>query len=226
MGEREARRLPAMEAAGTDAVGGGGFLVGALGRLDSYVGTEATRTSIIGNAIKYKYISIKNNKYQLEPAGENLIQVLDRLKINLYKEKTVETNQWLKQISRGELTPAEAVAMEAKELRNNILNNKEVIPAPITSRALPENSLGLCPTCNRPVYENSKGFYCSGFRLGCKFTLWKNDRNMEGSGVSIDRDLVKELLQTGAATRADSELKLEVNQETKKTVLKISKMKS
>lgn len=189
------------------------------------IGTEATRTSIIGNAIKYNYISIKNNKYQLEPAGEKLIQVLDRLKINLYKEKTVETNQWLKQISRGELTPAEAVAMEAKELRKNILNNTEVIPAPITNRDLPENSLGLCPICNRPVYENSKGFYCLGFRLGCKFTLWKNDRNLEGTGVVMDRDLVKELLQSGAATRLEAQLKLEINQETKRTFIKINKVK-
>ena len=36
MGEREARRPPAMESAGTDAVGGGGFLVGALGSRQEY----------------------------------------------------------------------------------------------------------------------------------------------------------------------------------------------
>ena len=189
------------------------------------IGTEATRTSIIGNAIRYNYISIKNNKYQLEMAGEKLIQVLDRLQINLYKEKTVETNQWLKQISRGEMTPEEAVALEAKELRKNIVNNKEVIPAPITERLLPENCLGLCPICNRPVYENSKGYYCSGYKLGCKFTLWKNDRNLEGTGIVIDRELVKELLQKGIATRLDSNLKLSFNKEKNRAYLNMEKAK-
>ena len=183
------------------------------------IGTEATRTSIIGNAVKYAYISIKDNKYQLEPAGESLIQVLNRLHINLYKEKTVETNQWLKQISRGEITPAEAVALEAEELRKNITNNREVIPVPITTRELPENCLGLCPLCNRPVYENSKSYFCSGYRLGCQFSLWKNDRNLEETGVVIDCDLVKELLQKGAATRKEANLQVAFNKDKTKAFL-------
>jgi len=189
------------------------------------IGTEATRTSIIGNAVKYKYISIKDNKYQLEPAGENLIGVLDRLHINLYKEKTVETNQWLKKISRGEMTPTEAVLLEAEELRKNIVNNREVIPAPITQNKLPENSLGLCPVCNRPVFENSKGYYCSGFRLGCRFTLWKSDQNLEQAGIEIDRELVKELLQKGSAARSDNCLKMVFNSDRTRTSLHVEKMR-
>ena len=35
-----------MESAGTDAVGGGGFLVGALGRPNAYVGPDATGTRV------------------------------------------------------------------------------------------------------------------------------------------------------------------------------------
>ena len=41
-----------MEAAGTDAVGGGGFLVGALGRPDAYVGPDATGTRVTWSASK------------------------------------------------------------------------------------------------------------------------------------------------------------------------------
>jgi len=183
------------------------------------IGTEATRTSIIGNAIKYRYISIKDNKYELEPAGENLVLVLDRLHVNLYKEKTVETNQWLKQISRGEMTPGEAVALEAEELRKNMQNNKEVIPAPNPQKQLPENCLGLCPICNRPIYENTKGYYCSGFKLGCKFTLWKNDRNLEETGTVIDCGIVKELLQNGTATRMQTTLALSYNKDKTRAFL-------
>lgn len=187
------------------------------------IGTEATRTSIIGNAVKYQYISISNNKYQLEPDGEKLIQVLDRLHINLYKEKTVETNQWLKQISRGEMTPTEAVAREAEELKKNILNNREVIPAPAPApdSGLPENSLGVCPLCNRMIYENSRGYYCSGYKIGCRFTVWKNDRNLLEAGISTDQALIRDLLQNGTSLRSGMTIRLSFNSEKTKSTLNI-----
>ena len=34
--------------------------------------------------------------------------------------------------------------------------------------------LGKCPLCTKgSIMENSKAFYCSSWREGCKFTLWK-----------------------------------------------------
>ncbi len=40
----------------------------------------------------------------------------------------------------------------------------------------PKKPLGACPKCGRPVYENAKGFGCSGYREGCDFAIWKYDR--------------------------------------------------
>ncbi|MBQ9016240.1 MAG: topoisomerase C-terminal repeat-containing protein [Firmicutes bacterium] len=40
-------------------------------------------------------------------------------------------------------------------------------------------SLGNCPKCGKPVYENKKGFGCSGWKpggKGCDFVIWKYDR--------------------------------------------------
>ncbi len=40
-------------------------------------------------------------------------------------------------------------------------------------------SLGKCPKCGKPVYENKKGFGCSGWKkdgTGCDFVIWKYDR--------------------------------------------------
>ncbi len=34
--------------------------------------------------------------------------------------------------------------------------------------------LGKCPECGRPVYEGKKALYCSGYKEGCRFVLWKN----------------------------------------------------
>ncbi len=42
-----------------------------------------------------------------------------------------------------------------------------------------KESLGNCPKCGRPVYENKKGFGCSGWKpdgRGCDFVIWKSDR--------------------------------------------------
>lgn len=40
----------------------------------------------------------------------------------------------------------------------------------------PKEELGRCPKCGRPVFENSKGYGCSGYRDGCDFVIWKYDR--------------------------------------------------
>ena len=40
-------------------------------------------------------------------------------------------------------------------------------------------SLGNCPRCGKPVYENKKGFGCSGWKpdgKGCDFVIWKYDK--------------------------------------------------
>ena len=43
--------------------------------------------------------------------------------------------------------------------------------------------------------ENSKGYYCSNWKQGCRFTIWKNA--LENYGVAIDKDFVKNILENG-----------------------------
>jgi DNA topoisomerase-3 len=40
--------------------------------------------------------------------------------------------------------------------------------------------LGKCPECGKPVCEGKKSFYCSGYKEGCKFVLWKNSLDRLG----------------------------------------------
>lgn len=60
------------------------------------IGTVATRTGIISNAKTYGYITQENSNYSITSKGEKLIQLLDELKINLYKERTIEFSKDLK----------------------------------------------------------------------------------------------------------------------------------
>ena len=55
--------------------------------------------------------------------------------------------------------------------------------------------------------------------MGCKFSLWKNDRNLEETGVVIDCDLVKELLQKGTAARNEANLIVAFNKDKTKAFL-------
>ena len=50
------------------------------------IGTEATRTGIIQNAIKVGYLSLKKQSFSIEEKGIKLIELLDKLNIDLYKE--------------------------------------------------------------------------------------------------------------------------------------------
>ena len=47
--------------------------------------------------------------------------------------------------------------------------------------------------------ENTKAFYCAGWKGGCKFTLWKDC--LKPYGVELDGAFVKKLLKAGKTER-------------------------
>ena len=53
-------------------------------------------------------------------------------------------------------------------------------------------TLGVaCPVCGQgKVAENSKGFYCTRFREGCRFTIWKDALTRTG-GPMMTAKLLK-----------------------------------
>ena len=80
------------------------------------IGTTATRTEIVSKAIAYNYFSRKNGSYYLEPLGERIVDVLDKLKVNLYKDRTVEFSIFLKKVNKNEITSEEVIENVKKEL--------------------------------------------------------------------------------------------------------------
>ncbi|MDE1376936.1 DNA topoisomerase III, partial [Bacillus licheniformis] len=53
--------------------------------------------------------------------------------------------------------------------------------------------IASCPNCGRDMYENKKGYSCSGYKEGCKTTLWK--KNLEKCGKKkISKAEAKQLL--------------------------------
>lgn len=66
------------------------------------IGTPATRSSIIEKVKQDGYIVSNKNALEITDKGIKLIDILEQLGINLYKEKTVEIGIDLKKIYNGE----------------------------------------------------------------------------------------------------------------------------
>ncbi len=141
------------------------------------LGTEATRTGIIDNARKSKYIALKKDVYSILPDGEYLVASLERLKINMDKFKTAEMGRALKAVYRGSMTVEESVRLAAEEIRAVFEAKGETI-----GQALGESGqtgslgeiVGDCPLCGRHIVRGRYRYGCMGYAEGCTFSIPMN----------------------------------------------------
>ena len=156
------------------------------------IGTEATRTAIVENAKKYGYIEQKKQSFGLLPKGEYFIETLKKLKINLFKEKSVATSKLQKDVLHGKKTIKEAIEETKKEIQE-ILNYQIEIEK---KKNFEREVIGVCPRCGNEIFEGEKAFFCSGWKDGCKFALWKEDKFFTTKGKKITKSMAKQLLKT------------------------------
>ena len=149
------------------------------------IGTGATRAPIIENAIANGYISVNNDVYKLEGLGRYLIETMQKLEIDMSIHKTIEQNKLLKKVNSGELSLAEARQLYTKSIKENFSGrDKAVDKVPDElKRSKGKQSIGKCPKCGKSVCENKKAFSCSGYKEGCKFAIWKEDKFFASLGV-------------------------------------------
>ena len=152
------------------------------------IGTEATRTGIIENAKKYGYITSEKQNFSITEKGIKLIELLDLLHINLYAEKTVEFSMLQKDIYNNRKNINDIIEKTKSELQNIINQDVEVEKFEKEMEVI-----GKCPKCNSNIYENSKSYYCSNYKNGCKTSLWK-DASYFGQKIKISKDNAKKLL--------------------------------
>ncbi len=134
------------------------------------LGTEATRTGIIDNARKSKYIDLKKDVYTILPMGEYLIESLMQMQINMDKYKTSEMGKALKQVYRNEITIDNSVDLAKKEI-NSIFNQKKLPIEEDFDNGFYGDYIGKCPLCGKDVLKNRYGYGCIGYKEGCKFKI-------------------------------------------------------
>ena len=165
------------------------------------LGTEATRTGIIENAKRSRYIALKKDVYTILPDGEYLVQALDRMKIDMNKYKTAEMGKALKAVYRREMTVSDSVALAAREI-GEIFGQKDSIPGQMPGDSGQTGTLGEivgdCPLCGRHVVRGRFRYGCMGFKDGCKFTIPVNLCRRD-----IPIAAARDLLTTGKTKKID-----------------------
>ena len=161
------------------------------------LGTEATRTGIIDNAIKSGYISLKKDVYGILPGGEFLIEALVRMGISMDKYKTAEFGKALKRVYRGEMAIEDSVKLAAEEIKR-VFEIKKLAPEVDTDDGFVGDFAGKCPLCGKEVVRTRFGYGCTGYRDGCKFSV-----NNVILGRTISLENVKKLLATGESYKID-----------------------
>lgn len=161
------------------------------------LGTEATRTGIIENAINSKYISLKKDVYTILPDGENLIVSLSRMGISMDKYKTSYLGQALKKVYKGEITVKDSILLTQREI-SRIFDRTQKPEAQDTDDGFVGDNIGICPLCGGNVVRTRYGYGCDKYKEGCKFSV---------NNVILDRVIsishMKSLLQNGKTGKID-----------------------
>ena len=134
------------------------------------LGTEATRTGIIDNARKSKYIELKKDVYTILPDGIYLIEQLSRMNISMDKYKTSTLGQALKKVYRGEITVYDSVYMAESEI-SEVFKSKEASIENDTDTGFYGDYVGVCPVCQNKVVKGKYSYGCLGYKNGCNFKI-------------------------------------------------------
>ena len=171
---------------------------------DSGLGTPATRAAIIERLLTVGYIVRKGKTLVPTEKGRKLIEVVP---IEMSSPQT--TGKWekgLSSIAKGNMTEEKFMASIRRYVQFLIQDAASgrradvVFPEEqIRGKRRKNNAFGKCPVCGRDILENTKSFYCAGWKQGCKFSLWKD--SLTPYGLTLDGGMVKLLLKNGKTER-------------------------
>ena len=173
------------------------------------------------------YISQEKNSYKLEPLGEKVIEILNKLQINLYAEKSIEFSKLLKQVYTGAKTIDEVINITREELKNIFSKDIE-----IEKIAVDKEVIGICPLCSGNIYQGRTktgkvNYYCEKYKEGCKFTLWENIKYYKEE-LKITKDKAKALLKKNGKAKfkinnKEETLKIEIKNHQGNTYINLKK---
>lgn len=157
------------------------------------LGTPATRAQILKNIFSVGYAEKRGKSVFITAVGISLVN-------NVPLDKFYDVNftglleKKLKDIELGKLSK-DVYMDEIKVIVNESVSQLKNVKAVVGIKEEKE-SLGQCPDCGAPVHESDKSYYCSSFKDGCKFSVWKENSLLSKFGIKkVQKSLFKKLLK-------------------------------
>ena len=135
------------------------------------LGTEATRTGIIDNARKSRYIDLKKDVYSILPDGIFLIESLQKMQISMDKYKTSQLGQALKMVYHGKMTVRESVELAQAEIAEVFARKLPRVEKKQVDHGGLGEIMGVCPKCGKNVICGKTAYGCMGYAEGCDFRV-------------------------------------------------------
>jgi DNA topoisomerase-3 len=129
------------------------------------LGTPATRGNILKELFDKNYLRMEKKNILPTDDGKFLIGALrknDELKKLCSIEETTGWEERLDSDCAAFVADIEKYVRAAVNTKIDKIYERAVV------------SLGACPLCGRPVTEGKLSYSCSGWKEGCKFTIWKD----------------------------------------------------
>ena len=182
----------------------------------SGLGTPATRAAMIERLIKVGYAQRRGKAIQPTEKGIQLIELVPQelsspemtgkweLALHEIAENRRECAPFMDSIRRYSVFLVEfardrAPEKQIAEEKKNAGKKRAASAGPIADVA--------CPLCGKGVAENSRAFYCLGWKEGCPFTLWK-DCLTKGGGPLLNERIVTALLKNGSVAGSTGRIEL------------------
>ena len=163
------------------------------------IGTPATRAETIKKLNDVGYIETKGKSLTCTDLGRTIVEIFPAKEL-LDLEYTGRLEKTLSDIEKGKIKKEEFLDLIKNftvEGVNLIKNDTSMLSK--FKVELPEDvePIGKCPQCGNPVIEGDRGFGCSNWKNGCKYTIWKDDKYIKSFGKQVSKEMVQILLERG-----------------------------
>lgn len=160
------------------------------------IGTVATIPGILEGLIEKGFLARKEEKIVSTELAKEYLKILPES----LKTPDVTALWWSIQekIARGEAKVEDLTLSVLEDVKGIINSDHKTISSEFSRQKQEKEVIGKCPKCGNPIYEGEKNFYCSGYKSGCDFKLWKKIKIFNQKEVTITKQNAKTLLNKGA----------------------------
>ena len=159
------------------------------------IGTTATIPGILEGLIEKGFLTRKEEKIVSTELAKEYLKILpDSLKT---PDSTALWWSIQEKIARGEAKIEDLTLSVLEDVKTIINSEYKTISSEFSRQKQEKETIGVCPKCGSPIYEGEKNFYCSGYKAGCDFKLWKKIKVFNQKEVTITKQDAKTLLNKG-----------------------------